>query len=520
MTPEQREQALALLAEVKRRHPWRPQPGPQTGAWGSTADIVGFGGAAGGGKTDLACGMSLCKHDRVVIFRREKAQTQGIVQRLTEIVGSTDGYNSQLSVWRVKGVGRSPLIEFGGLDNPTDHQRWQGRAHDLKVLDEVTEIRESQARFVIGWCRTSSPDVQPQVLMTFNPPTTVEGRWVIRFFAPWLDKGHPRPAKPGELRWFSTVGDNDDYELDGPEPFIVVDGAPCYDFDPAEHGAEDIITPKSRTFFPARVTDNTYYMESGYMATLQALPEPLRSQMLKGDFSAGIEDDPYQVIPTAWVEAAVKRWRKPDRLSEMLSMGIDVARGGKDETVIARLHEGMWFDEPLAYPGSETPNGHTVAGLVLSAMRDDATQHLDVIGVGASPYDVLRAAHQPVYGINVSEAATARDKSGMLSFANLRTQLWWAMREALDPSSNTGIALPNNPRLIADLCSARWHLRGKVIQVDSRGEIKDRTGRSPDYASAYLLALIQTPKLHKVPGYNDHKRREWKSYDPFDDLPH
>ena len=32
---------------------WRPQPGPQTLAYESPADILFYGGAAGGGKTDL-----------------------------------------------------------------------------------------------------------------------------------------------------------------------------------------------------------------------------------------------------------------------------------------------------------------------------------------------------------------------------------------------------------------------------------------------------------------------------------
>ena len=41
---------------------------------------------------------------------------------------------------------------------------------------------------------------------------------------------------------------------------------------------------------------------------LQSLPEPLRSQMLYGDFKAGMEDDADQVIPTAWIDAAMDRW--------------------------------------------------------------------------------------------------------------------------------------------------------------------------------------------------------------------
>ncbi|MFV0245741.1 MAG: hypothetical protein ACK5IB_12070, partial [Qingshengfaniella sp.] len=312
-----KERYLAALREYKRRVPWAPFPGPQTDAFESQADIIGYGGSAGGGKTDLIVGKALRQHQRVLITRREKAQTEGVVQRLTEVIGGTGGFNSQKSIWRTS-VGRCPLIEFGGLDNPGDERRWQGRPHDLKAFDEVTEQREAQVRFIMGWARTDDPDQQVQVLMTFNPPTTPEGRWVIRFFAPWLDPKHPNPAMPGELRWFTTRGEDQDHEVPDGRIFVWGDsGQPVYDFDPAEHKPEDIVRPKSRTFIPARVTDNPAYMASGYMAQLQALPEPLRSQMLYGDFRAGIEDDPWQVIPTAWVEAAQARWRRPDRLEPM-----------------------------------------------------------------------------------------------------------------------------------------------------------------------------------------------------------
>ncbi|WP_323026546.1 terminase [Castellaniella sp.] len=504
--------ALVLARELRRRRPWRPLPGPQTMAYESQADIIGFGGAAGGGKTDLVAGITLCEHKRALITRREKAQTEGIVQRLTEIAGTNDGYNSQKGVWRTT-VGKCPLIEFGGLDNPGDERRWQGRPHDLKALDEVTEMREDQARFIMGWNRTSDPTVRTRVIMTFNPPTTAEGRWVIRFFAPWLDKTHPNPAKPGELRWFTTIGSNQDYEVPDSRPFVLAaDGSFIYDFDPADYKPEDIIVPKSRTFIPARVTDNVYYMRSGYMSQLQALPEPLRSQMLYGDFQAGIEDDAMQVIPTKWVEAAVARWRRPDRLPAMDSVGVDVARGGRDKTDIARRH-GMWFDTPLSYPGADTPDGPTVAGLVIAARRDQAPIHLDVIGVGSSPYDFLRDAGQQVIGVNVAEAATGTDRSGRLRFANLRSQLWWRMREALDPANNTGICLPSDEQLKADLCAPTWKLKGAAIQVESREDIVKRIGRSPDRGTAYILALIDTPRRSDIEAMGATQSR--RSYDPF-----
>lgn len=511
LTPEE----LAELDELIAADPvpWRPLAGPQMEAYESQADIIGYGGAAGGGKTDLACGMVLTEHARCLVIRREKAQTEGIVQRLTEIIGHTTGYNSQKGAWRVP-IGRKPLVEFGGLDNPGDHRRWQGRPHDLKVFDEVTEMREAQVRFIMGWTRSNDPDIHARVLMTFNPPTTAEGRWVIEFFAPWLDDKHPNPAAPGELRWFTTVGGKDTEVPDG-RPFVIVEDERVYDFDARKYTEEQINRPKSRTFIPAKLTDNPYYMATGYMSTLQALPEPLRSQMLYGDFKAGIEDDPWQVIPTRWVEIAQERWSKPHKLPPMDSLGVDVARGGKDNTIIAPRH-GMWFDEAKVHPGAETPDGPTVAGLVIAAKRDGAPIHIDVIGVGSSPYDFLKRANQQVIGVNVSEKSFATDQSGRLGFANQRSELWWKMREALDPANNTGIALPPDKRLLADLCAPKWTVRGFTIQVEPREKIIERIQRSPDWGSAYILALMDTPKLAALGLI--HGPAQTVDHDPYDGI--
>ena len=188
------------------------------------------------------------------------------------------------------------------------------------------------------------------------------------------------------------------------------------------------------------------------------------------------------------------------------------SRGGKDQTIIARRH-GMWFDEPDEHPGADTPNGPKVAGLCIAALRDYAVIHLDVIGVGASPYDFLVELGHDVVGVNVSEAATATDRSGRLRFKNLRSQLYWRMREALDPAANTGIALPPSKRLLADLCAPTWKVSGNTIQVASREEIVALIGRSPDYASAYVLALMDTAKSKLLPGIK--RQGGAKDYDPY-----
>jgi len=488
MTAEER----ADLAKLIDKDPtlWRPQPA-QMRALNSEAYITGYGGAAGGGKSDLIAGLALTQHTRTLILRREKAQTDGLVQRITDILGSTEGFNGQKSTWKIG----DRLIEFGGLDNVGDERKWQGRAHDLKAFDEVTEMRESQVRFTMGWTRTSDPQQRARILMTFNPPTTAEGRWVLDFFGPWLDEHHPNPAKPGELRWFTTIR-GIDTEVQDCRPFVLFRGEPLYDFDPSEFSPEKIITPKSRTFMPSRVTDNIFYMRTGYIDTLQSLPEPLRSQMLNGDFKAGVEDDPWQVIPTAWIDAAMARWEPRQVKEPMDSMGVDVAAGGKDNFVISCRH-GTWFDELIRKPGSEIPQdqaGPISAAHVVRHRRDGAVVHIDVVGWGLSATNFLQSNGVQTVPINGASKSMNRTNDGKLAFVNLRAEMVWRMREALDPENPTPTALPKDPKLRADLAAYKWQLRPGGIHLVQKADMKNELGRSPDDGDAVCLANLATMK--------------------------
>lgn len=511
LDPDERADAERQLAAVASAI-WTPLPGPQTVAFESEADVIGFGGAAGGGKTDLSIGKALLKHRKAFVVRSNGTEHSGMIDRLTEMLGTRDGYSSRDGIWRDAGP-RKVQIEFGSLPNPKDEEKYRGRPHDLVLFDEVTSILRAQVEFLMAWNRTTTPGQKCQTILTFNPPRDATGRWVIEYFAPWLDKKHPNPALPGELRYFAAI-DGKDTEVPDGDPFVLIDGERVYDFDPTMHKADQVITPKSRTFIPSRVTDNPYLIGTGYLAQLQALREPIRSQMLYGDFNAGVSDDAFQVIPTAWVQAAMDRWTDLPKKPPMDALGVDVARGGADNTVLARRH-GMWFDKPLAYPGKETRDGPSVAALAIAAARDGAVINIDVIGVGSSPYDFLVDANQDVVGVNVSEASAARDKAGRMGFYNKRTELIWRMAEALDPAANTGICLPPDPRLLSDLCAFTWKISGGKYQVESTDEVKERIGRSPDYASAYCLALIDGVKRIHLPWFSK-KAHQITDYNPFD----
>lgn len=514
---EAREIAMTAIVEIERKLAiFTPSPGPQAMAATSDADIIGYGGAAGGGKSYLVSGLALTEHQRSLIIRQQKTQTNKFVQDFTKVLGSRDGYSSQTSSWTTED-GR--LIEFGGLDNEGDEEKWQGRDHDLKAFDEATQMRETQVRYIAGWNRTDAVGQRCRTLLTFNPPTTVEGRWVIKFFAPWLDAKYPgKRAVDGELRYFITLGDDASYETPverGKQPLVVVNGKIEYDFDPAEYQPEDIIIPKSRTFITARVTDNPYYMATGYINQLQQLPEPLRSQMLKGDFSAGVEDAANQLIPTAWVEAAMERWldhqAKGLLPGPMDSMGVDAARGGnmgatmgaigKDKMVISRRH-GRWFAPLISIKGVDVNSGSLAAAQMIRFVRDHAPVHLDVVGIGTSPYDYMQDNGQHVIAINGAAGSDATDASGLLSFVNLRAEMMWMLREALDPDNRKDdpLLLPDDAELLADLTAPIYWFGPRGIQVESKDDLKKRIKRSPDKGDAVVYALRDTPKRKTVVG--------------------
>jgi hypothetical protein len=522
LTPEEFGQLEQLIGEKSKRMVFFPTAKQQM-VVESEADIIGYGGAAGGGKSYLLCGTALSQHRRTSITRPQKNQCLKFVNEIAKIVGGRDGYSSQNSEWQLTTPdGADRLIHFFGLDNPGDEEKQQGDDYDLKGYDEVTQMREADVRYTLTWNRTDIPGQRVRAILTFNPPTTPEGRWVIRFFAPWLDKNHPNPALDGELRWFATVGDDHDYEVAGPQPFIVKrlpDGrlVPWYSFDPKEHPPEDIIRPKSRTFIHAKVTDNPYYMATGYMSQLQALPEPLRSQMMKGDFDVGLQDDARQVIPSSWILAAQDRWHALQPRHEkgpMDSLGVDVARGGNmgaaevsqggsDELVISPRY-GTYFDHQVIHKGVDINDGAKAATLILAQRKDEAPIHIDVVGVGTSPYDFLCVNNIYTIAINGASSARGTDASGLLRFFNYRAQLHWRMREALDPANPEPIALPPDPQLTADLAAPRWWLGKSGIQVESKDDIKKRLGRSPDRGEAALNALISTPKRQMVIGPLSH----------------
>jgi len=530
LTPEQRAKLEETITSDPSRSLWVPSPGRQALAYHSQARELFYGGAAGGGKSHLLIGLALTAHQRTLVIRRESTQLRGILDDMAKILGTRSGLDRQNGRWIVPAevaLFKDQLFEFGGVPDPGSEEKHQGIAHDLLAFDEVTQLSEYIIDYLSSWNRSTHPVFSQRCrrILTSNPPTpstrttgrgqaTGGGLWLISRYAPWLDPQYRDPhglgqAAPGELRHYVTL-DGTPQEWPDPLPFyhtpdVTPGHAHALPGQPENAGADtqyrELIVPQSRTFIPARVTDNPYLAGTDYESTLQKLPEPLRSAMLYGDFSVSLGDQPLQLIPTEWYRAATARWEalrhapaaQHPSAQPMTALAADVSRGGGDKTVFIARH-GEWFAMPEVVPSAQTLNGATVAGRIVERRRDGATIIVDAAGVGASVYDHLRNNSSlqdegKLIGYMGSKEALTRDRSGLLGFANKRSESFWRLRDWLDPATSYQLALPPHDHMMQEILALTWSAEAKLIKVLPKEKLVQKTGRSSDYSDALVMAL-------------------------------
>lgn len=257
------------------------------------------------------------------------------------------------------------------------------------------------------------------------------------------------------------------------------------------------LEPPNTELFHAATKDNPFNPPD-FAATLEeayGAETAFSQQELYGEFLDA--DDAWQVIPTAWVRAAQARWtEKPPAGQNLSQIGVDVAHGGADKTVIACRY-GTWFAPLRKYRGKDTPTGESAAYKVMEVYEDgsDAPVNVDAIGYGSECHAELRKLiGKRAVAINVSMAPDPEilDRTRKYRLPNFRSVIHWKLREALDPVNGDKLALPPDPELLADLTAPRFEVRSNGIHIEKKTpNIKDRLGRSPDSGEALMLAHWQ-----------------------------
>ena len=212
---------------------------------------------------------------------------------------------------------------------------------------------------------------------------------------------------------------------------------------------------------------------------------PAFQNRVLGEFSTHAENT---VIPLSWIEAATERWLEQQGVGVgKESIGVDVARFGEDRSAIVRM-VGRTMTS-LEYVGQR--DAMEIAGRVAQMANKKTPIGVDSIGVGAGVVDRLREQGYNVIPINTATSTDMTDVSGELFFLNLRSAMWWMMRDGLDPTNPYPIAIIPDDELIGELVAPRWRLTSRgAIQIESKDEIRKRLKRSTDGADALGHALL------------------------------
>ena len=224
---------------------WKPHPGPQTDVLKRTEYEILFGGARGGGKSEAGrAWLSRWAHVpglRALVIRRHADDLR-------------DWFDKARLFYKACGaeiVGNPGEIRFpaggkiitGHFKDENSYTKYQGQEFQKIVVEELNHIPTKQRyQMLISSCRSTVPELKPQVLCTANPGGPGH-LWVREH---WNISGAPR-------QMIRTI---------------------------------DEISGRARVFIPSRLSDNPTLMKSDptYVNFLQSLPEALRKAWLDGDW--------------------------------------------------------------------------------------------------------------------------------------------------------------------------------------------------------------------------------------------
>lgn len=233
---------------------------------------------------------------------------------------------------------------------------------------------------------------------------------------------------------------------------------------------------KEPFYFLQALTNDNPFLPTEYIQTLELLPEAEYQRYVKGNWD--FADDPNQLIKYEWIKSNI--WI-PE--GEPTALGVDVAREGDDRTVFAYSNkDGLHNLEIFKHQDTMT-----TAQLAMERMKEKRIGYknvgVDVVGVGGGVVDAMR--EQGYFIIDFNSGAAPSKMVGHLHLKNLRAESYWDLREALQKGE---WKLSDNRELIQELLAIRYKVTDKIIQIESKAEMKKRIGHSPDLADAVVIS--------------------------------
>lgn len=165
-------------------------------------------------------------------------------------------------------------------------------------------------------------------------------------------------------------------------------------------------------------------------------------------------------------------------------LGCDIGGGGDANVYVIRTPH-FAFVESHNYSKDTMTNVAEIERIVAQYGLAWEDVNIDDIGIGRGPSDRLKELGRNVNG--VSAGSTASDPA---RFSNLKAELYWAARlKTMEPDF-----IFDERKEWQQLTWIKYKIDSdKRIKIEPKADLKKRTGKSPDFAEAYMLTFWEPP---------------------------
>ncbi|MCC3156446.1 terminase family protein [Hymenobacter sp. 15J16-1T3B] len=493
-----------------------PQPGFQSKALATAADIAILGGAAGAGKSFVLL-MEASRHQfnpdfEAVIFRRTYPQIMSAgglwdtAGKLYPNVGARGRENNTDYTFR-----SGSRVSFRHLQHEGSIYDWQGSQVPMIGFDELTHFTERQFWYMLTRNR-SACGVRPYVRATCNPEPD---SWVASLIEWYIDQqeflpdgatpnpnyGFPIPERAGVLRYFTRDGENIVW---GDSPDEVRQRAPHLFVGPLAD-----VPPKSFTFIPGKIWDNQALLtvDPGYLGNLMAQDEATRAQLLDGNWK--IKIDGLALFDYARINDLFTNF-PPAEARPLRCITCDAAGFGRDLCVI-KVWVGWEVVDIVVQRKSENREIFEAIEQLRRRWNVAASDVLiDQDGVGGG---VLKLA--TYNGFSGGAQALADPVTGVReAYANLKTQCYYRFAERVN-RGEVKYSITNDNVLIDGVRTKQLKMGGKVVTVIDllKADLRAVKRRNPDSEGKKQINTKEEQKIilgGRSPDFGDTgMMREW-----------
>jgi hypothetical protein len=282
---------MVAPATSKQRRVIKPQPGYQTLALSSPADIIIGGAMAGVGKSFTLL-LDPLRDIHIpgfggVIFRRTSPQIRnqgGLWDTSMELYPHAQGTPKETTLeWQFP---KGTKMRFCHLEYEKNIFDWQGAQVPYIGFDELTHFTKRMFFYMLSRNR-STCGVKPYMRATCNPDPE---SWVYELIKWWIDDetGNPIPGRDGVIRYLMLDGDNyiwgDSYED------VLSKGAHLIRDIPDYINPHDLV--KTVTFISGSIYDNKELIgkNPAYLGNLLAQDDETKARLLHGNWKPIISD--------------------------------------------------------------------------------------------------------------------------------------------------------------------------------------------------------------------------------------